>query len=68
LRAGAAISGSAGEAGLVMALAWAWWVVLVAQILVGLAFFMFHGVLQARATEALPEALPRRGAPSLPTS
>lgn len=39
-----------------MALAWAWWVVLVAQILVGMAFFMFHGVLQARATEALPEA------------
>jgi predicted MFS family arabinose efflux permease len=25
-------------------------------VLCGLAFFMFHGVLQARATEALPEA------------
>ena len=39
-----------------LALAWAWWVVLVAQLCIGLAFFMFHGVLQARATEALPEA------------
>ncbi len=50
--------GGAALAGLLllMALAWAWWVVLVAQILVGMAFFMFHGVLQARATEALPEA------------
>jgi predicted MFS family arabinose efflux permease len=39
-----------------IALAWAWWVVLLAQLCIGLAFFMFHGVLQARATEALPEA------------
>jgi dipeptide/tripeptide permease len=31
-------------------------VVLAAQVGCGLAFFMFHGVLQARATEALPEA------------
>jgi predicted MFS family arabinose efflux permease len=41
---------------LLISVAWAWWVVLVAQLCVGLAFFMFHGVLQARATEALPEA------------
>ncbi|MCW8086177.1 MFS transporter [Sabulicella glaciei] len=33
-----------------------WGVVLAAQLCIGLAFFMFHGVLQARATEALPEA------------
>lgn len=50
--------GGAALAGLLalMALAWAWWVVLLAQLCIGLAFFMFHGVLQARATEALPEA------------
>ncbi len=41
---------------LLIALAWHWWVVLAAQLCIGLAFFMFHGVLQARATEALPEA------------
>ncbi|MBB3896607.1 MFS transporter [Roseococcus suduntuyensis] len=41
---------------LLISVAWAWWVVLVAQLCIGLAFFMFHGVLQARATEALPEA------------
>jgi predicted MFS family arabinose efflux permease len=45
----------AGLIGLI-AVAWAWWVVLAAQLCIGLAFFMFHGVLQARATEALPEA------------
>jgi predicted MFS family arabinose efflux permease len=33
-----------------------WAVVAVAQGAVGLAFFMLHGVLQARSTEALPEA------------
>jgi len=33
-----------------------WGVVAALQVLAGLAFFMFHGVLQARATEALPEA------------
>lgn len=33
-----------------------WWVVLGAQVLCGLAFYSFHGVLQARATEALPDA------------
>lgn len=50
--------GGAALAGLLalIALAWAWWVVLLAQLCIGLAFFMFHGVLQARATEALPEA------------
>jgi MFS family permease len=50
--------GGAALAGLLtlVALAWAWWVVLLAQLCIGLAFFMFHGVLQARATEALPEA------------
>jgi predicted MFS family arabinose efflux permease len=39
-----------------MALAPAWWVVAGAQVLLGLLFFMLHGVLQARATEAMPEA------------
>lgn len=39
-----------------MALAPAWWVVALLQVPTGLAFYMFHGVLQARATEALPEA------------
>jgi predicted MFS family arabinose efflux permease len=34
-----------------------WWpAVAVAQACVGLLFFMLHGSLQARATEALPEA------------
>lgn len=33
-----------------------WGVVAALQVIAGLAFFMFHGVLQARATEALPEA------------
>jgi predicted MFS family arabinose efflux permease len=37
-------------------LATAWWVVAAAQAVLGLLFFMLHGVLQARATEALPEA------------
>ncbi|MBU8537004.1 MFS transporter [Falsiroseomonas tokyonensis] len=40
----------------VFALAGAWWMVALAQCAVGLLFFMLHGVLQARATEALPEA------------
>lgn len=39
-----------------MAVAPAWWVVAGLQVLAGLAFFAFHGVLQTRATEALPEA------------
>lgn len=43
-----------GLAGL--ALAPGWWAVLVLMSLFGLTFFLFHGVLQARATEALPEA------------
>ncbi|MGG5886761.1 MFS transporter [Falsiroseomonas sp. HC035] len=38
------------------ALAPNWWVVALAQAVVGLLFFMLHGVLQARSTEALPEA------------
>jgi predicted MFS family arabinose efflux permease len=41
---------------LAFALAPAWWVVALAQVGVGLLFFMLHGVLQARATEILPEA------------
>lgn len=45
-----------GAALTAMALAPAWWVVAVAQAMLGLLFFMLHGVLQARATEALPEA------------
>jgi len=40
----------------VIALAPAWWVVAAAIAPLGLLFFMLHGVLQARATEALPEA------------
>lgn len=51
----------AGGAGLALALAGtaaapAWWVVAALQLPMGMAFYMFHGVLQARATEALPEA------------
>jgi predicted MFS family arabinose efflux permease len=33
-----------------------WEVVAGLQVVLGLAFYMFHGVLQTRATEALPEA------------
>lgn len=40
----------------VLALAPAWPVVALAQVALGLAFYMFHGVLQTLATEALPEA------------
>jgi predicted MFS family arabinose efflux permease len=39
-----------------MAAAPAWWVVAALQVPMGMAFYMFHGVLQARATEALPES------------
>ncbi|KAA2214403.1 MFS transporter [Teichococcus oryzae] len=39
-----------------LALAPVWPVVAVLQALIGLFFFGFHGVLQARSTEALPEA------------
>jgi predicted MFS family arabinose efflux permease len=45
---------AAGLAG--MALAPNWPVATAFQVLTGLMFYMFHGVLQARATEALPEA------------
>jgi MFS family permease len=41
---------------IVIAFAPAWWVVAAMQMAMGLLFFMLHGVLQARATEALPEA------------
>ncbi len=40
----------------VIAAAPGWPVVLAAQVLAGLCFYSFHGVLQARATEALPDA------------
>lgn len=33
-----------------------WQVATLMQVVVGLTFYMFHGVLQARATEAIPEA------------
>ena len=33
-----------------------WWLVLILQLVLGFCFYSFHGVLQARATEALPEA------------
>ncbi len=39
-----------------LALAPSWPFVLALQVWLGLAFYMFHGVLQARATEVLPEA------------
>lgn len=39
-----------------MAAAPSWWVVALMQLPCGMAFYMFHGVLQARATEALPES------------
>lgn len=41
---------------LAMAAAPAWWVLVPVQMACGFGFYMFHGVLQARATEALPEA------------
>jgi predicted MFS family arabinose efflux permease len=52
---------AAGGAGLAAALAGTaaapgWWAVALLQVPMGMAFYMFHGVLQARATEALPEA------------
>jgi predicted MFS family arabinose efflux permease len=39
-----------------MALAPSWPIGAAMQVLIGLMFYMFHGVLQARATEVLPEA------------
>jgi predicted MFS family arabinose efflux permease len=39
-----------------LAAAPSWWVVAALQVPTGMAFYMFHGVLQARATEALPES------------
>ncbi|MBB5688491.1 MFS transporter [Roseomonas alkaliterrae] len=52
---------AAGGAGLAVALAGTaaapgWWAVALLQVPMGCAFYMFHGVLQARASEALPEA------------
>lgn len=52
---------AAGGAGLAaslagLAVAPSWWMVAALQLPMGMAFYMFHGVLQARATEALPEA------------
>ncbi len=41
---------------LTLAVAPHWSVVAASQAVIGLAFFALHGVLQARATEALPEA------------
>jgi predicted MFS family arabinose efflux permease len=50
--------GGIGLAAGVASLAWAptWQVVAALQVFLGLMFYMFHGVLQARATEAMPEA------------
>jgi predicted MFS family arabinose efflux permease len=45
---------AAGLAALASAPSWP--VAAVLQVFLGLMFYMFHGVLQARATEALPEA------------
>jgi predicted MFS family arabinose efflux permease len=51
------LGGTGVAAGLIgMALAPNWPVAAGVQVLIGLTFYMFHGVLQARATEALPEA------------
>lgn len=41
---------------LALALAPDWEVAAAVQVFLGLMFYMFHGVLQARATEVLPEA------------
>jgi predicted MFS family arabinose efflux permease len=43
-----------GLAGL--AVAPAWWLVAALQVALGFTFYLFHGVLQTRATEALPDA------------
>jgi predicted MFS family arabinose efflux permease len=50
--------GGIGLAAGLAAMAWAptWPFVAALQVFLGLMFYMFHGVLQARATEALPEA------------
>jgi predicted MFS family arabinose efflux permease len=49
--------GLALSAGLVvLAVAPSWHLVALVQALMGLFFFSFHGVLQARATEVMPEA------------
>jgi predicted MFS family arabinose efflux permease len=51
------LGGIGVTAGLVgLALAPNWQIATATQIAMGLTFYMFHGVLQARATEALPEA------------
>lgn len=52
------LAGGAGLAVGLLGLAAAphWAVLAVAQVWLGFAFFMFHGVLQTRATEAMPEA------------
>ncbi len=52
----AAGGGVVGLGLLLMALAPGWWAVALLQPVMGLAFFTLHGTLQARATEALPEA------------
>lgn len=45
------------SAGLALTALSPWWgLVLALQLLLGFCFYSFHGVLQARATEALPEA------------
>ncbi len=45
---------AAGIAGI--GLAPRWEIVAAVQAVLGLAFFMFHGALQARSTELMPEA------------
>jgi predicted MFS family arabinose efflux permease len=45
------------SAGLALTAVSPWWgLVLALQLVLGFCFYSFHGVLQARATEALPEA------------
>ncbi|WP_149539213.1 MFS transporter [Siccirubricoccus phaeus] len=51
------IGGCGLTCGLVLlALAQSWWMVGLVQLLLGLVFYTFHGVLLTMATEALPEA------------
>jgi predicted MFS family arabinose efflux permease len=45
---------AAGLAGL--SIAHSWQAVALCQVLLGVAFFMYHGVLQTRSTEVMPEA------------
>lgn len=52
-----AAGGGCMAAGLLLAVvSQHWWLFIPAELLLGVGFFMLHGVLQARATEMLPQA------------